>query len=342
LIVMDEPTAVLGDDDTTRLFRTMRRLTERGVTLLFISHFLEQTLEICSTVSVLRNGKVVLSEMASGLTVQQILASMLGRTTADTYPSLPTVRADAPIRLAVRETDDAQGGTSREVTVCAGEIVGIFGLVGSGRSSFAHGIFGAHRYRGVEFRLNHERYIPSNPRRAMALGIGLLPESRKSQGLFLRRSEVDNAILHVLRECVRWRWLVRRGEERRRALTGLEACGVNPLNAQLEVGFLSGGNQQKVLFAKTLASNPLVLILDEPTRGVDINARSGIYRILIDQLTSGAAILLISSDLDEVWEMSHRIVVMRAGRVAREYRQDSTTKAQVLAAALGAEGPHGG
>lgn len=335
IIVMDEPTAALPATAAEELHAVVRNLRDRGVSIVYISHFLDETLALSDEVTVLRGGRIVSSSDAGSMTLDSVVEAMLGRSQASTYPALPPVRPEAPTRLAVTGVKPkGQAGAGASLTIHAGEIVGLFGLVGSGRSQLAHAVFGASGHVDGEIRLNDQSYSPTKPVAGLRRGIALLPESRRDQGLFLDHGQLRNTVVTALRASATW-GVVRPGREKRRFRAALEKSGASNHDPHAVVGGLSGGNQQKVLLAKSLCGDPRVLILDEPTRGVDVGARRVIYDALTRLADGGAAILLISSDLEEAQQMSHRLCVMREGEIVAEFASTGASHGDILNAAFG-------
>jgi ABC-type sugar transport system ATPase subunit len=334
LIVMDEPTAALPAEAARRLFDVIRMITSRGVAVIFVSHFLEETLEISDVVTVLRNGRLVETALAADMTVTRMIEGMLGRSLASSYPKLPVADQSSTPRLVVNNLAD--GGRVREANlkVRPGEIVGIFGLVGSGRSELAHAMFGASQITGGDMAIDGRPHRPRTPAEGLRNGMSLLPESRKDQGLFLDHSERQNTVANGLDQASKFGF-VRRAREGKRARETLRSCAVESPELEKIIRSLSGGNQQKILLAKTIYRHPKILILDEPTRGVDVGARRSIYETIIAMVERGLAVILISSDIEEVQQMSHRLYVMREGRTAAEFLSECTSHREILNAAFG-------
>lgn len=338
LVVMDEPTASLDREDARRLLATARMLADDGITVVFVSHFLEDVLEISDRITVLANGTHVLTADRADLEVDDLVRAMIGGSLDAAFPPLPpepAADADPVFEATDIRVNTVLHGVS--LSVRAGEIVGIFGLVGSGRSEFAHAITGAMRDVQGTIQLNGLPQRITTPKASIAAGITLLPESRKDQGLMLGRSVRDNTALSALSRFTSRLGIVRQRELEAavvEALSPLALRGGNRLDE--EVGNFSGGNQQKVLLAKCLLTQPKLLILDEPTRGVDIGAKRAIYDVIAEIAALGTAIILISSDEAEVMHLSHRIEVFRNGAVVDRVTHREATKDGLLAAALGA------
>ena len=313
LIVMDEPTSALSIDESRHLFDCIFWLREEERTVVYVSHFLEEVLDISQRVTVMRDGRVIRTGPATDETKASLVSGMLGRSLELTFPAAPSVPEDgASPALEVERL--AAGPAVRDVSfsVRRGEIVGIAGLVGSGRSETLRAIFGADPSDAGSVRLGGDAYDPRSPNRSIARGLGMIPESRRDQGLIAGMSVRSNVSLAELREYVRG-GLVSRSAERSAVRTLVERLDVVPPRLEATVATFSGGNQQKVLFAKWLNTAPSVLLLDEPTRGVDIGAKRNIYELIVGLATEGLGIVLVSSELEEVMELSHRVHLMHAG-----------------------------
>jgi len=331
VIVMDEPSAALSGPDTERLHEIVRELVTRGKTILLISHFLREVLALAQTVTVLRDGRVVADLATAEATEGSLVEAMLGRPLTATFPDKTRPAKDAPLVLSVRGLS-APGVVAASVDVRQGEIVGLAGLVGAGRTELARAIYGAEPISAGEVVFGGET-LRGGPRGRLAAGAALIPESRKDSGLIFTRSVLENATLARL-DRLSSMGFVKRGAERRAGLEILERCQVRGARPSARVGALSGGNQQKVLFARMLLCEPRLLIADEPTRGVDVGAKRAIYEMLVSLAESGMGILLISSELEEILGLSDRVVVMRRGRTVAELVGPEMTEAAVLAAAF--------
>jgi rhamnose transport system ATP-binding protein len=332
IIVMDEPSAALSAPETAQLHDIIRSLAQRKSTIVLISHFLREVLELADSVTVLRDGKVVRTSAASEETEASLVEAMLGRPLTMTFPPKRPVEPDAPVVLAVRDLQ-AGGVASASFEVRAGEIVGVAGLVGAGRTELARAIFGANRIKGGVARFASDVALGRSPRRSLGAGVALIPESRRDQGLIFGRSVVENVTLAQLDDLSRF-GIVKRRTERRSATRILDRCAVRGASYSAPVSTLSGGNQQKVLFARILLGEPQLLLADEPTRGVDVGAKLAIYELLVSLAGAGMAIVLISSELEEILGLAHRVLVMRAGRVVAELEGDAMTESAILAAAF--------
>ncbi len=335
VIVMDEPTAALTFDEAERLFAIVRRLRERGTTILYISHFLAEVLALVDTVTVLRDGRLVRTAPAASETVESLVSGMLGRSMELTFPPKEPPPTDAPVVFAVRGL--TRPGVVDDVSfeIRAGEILGLAGLIGSGRTEVARAIFGADKGSGgieVEGRPVRIR----SPRDAIRAGVAMLPEDRKNQGLHMQRSIVENVALPHL-DTVSVAGVVAQRRERRAVGELMRRLDVRMRSTGAKVATLSGGNQQKILFGKWLFRPPRVLLADEPTRGVDVGAKRGIYELIHSLAGRGMAVLLISSEHEEVHGLAHRVLVMRRGRVVAELDQKTMSEDAIVRTALAAE-----
>ena len=338
LIVMDEPSAALSRLETEQLHEIVRSLTRAGTTVVLISHFLREVLGLADAVTVLRDGRVVRTSPAGVETEASLVEAMLGRPLTSTFPPRRTPSPDAPVVLAVRELR-APGVDGASFELRAGEILGLAGLVGAGRTELARALYGAARVEAGTVELAGAGAPGRTPRASLDAGLAMIPESRKEHGLVFGRSSTENVTLSRLRRLSAF-GVVRRAQERRAAREMLERCDVRGAEYSAPVRELSGGNQQKVLLARTLLCGPRVLIADEPTRGVDVGAKRAIYDILADLADQGLGLLVISSELEEVLGLAHRVLVIRRGRITREFPADPPL-GDVMEAAFGLTGPAG-
>ncbi len=331
VLILDEPTASLSAHEVERLFTIVRRLRARGVAILFVSHRLDEVFVLSDRTTVFRDGRHVVTTDTSELTTAGLIRHMVGRTVS-LFPKVET--ATGAVLLDVEGL--TRGGAFRDVTfsVRAGEIVGFAGLVGAGRTEVARVLFGVDQRDGGTVRLDGMPVSFTSPSAAMRAGIAYLPEDRHQQGLVLDFSIAQNVTLPILPRLFP-RFLIRASTEREVAHAYTEQFRVRMTGVDQLVGALSGGNQQKVVLAKWLAAKPKVLILDEPTRGIDIGAKVEVHRIISELAASGLGIILISSDLPEVLGMSDRIVVLHEGRVTAEIPRDRATQERVMFAATG-------
>jgi ABC-type sugar transport system ATPase subunit len=332
VIIFDEPTAPLSSNESEALYGILRRLKERDTTIVYVSHFLEEVLALADTVSVLKDGQHVETKPAAAATVESLIFSMLGRSLEATFPPKRPCRADAPIALEVSDLG-RRGAVSRSsLTVRRGEIVGLAGLVGSGRTELARLIYGADRSDEGTVWVGGDEVRIRSPRDAIENGMAMIPESRKDQGLVMTQSVRENATLPSLGAVTRAGILSSR-RERRLAGSIIEKVGLRPPEPERSVATLSGGNQQKVVFGRWMHQDLTLLIADEPTRGVDVGAKHALHKLLLEQAERGVGVLLISSDLEEIMGLSHRIYVMNKGRLVAELGGDAEED-QILAAAF--------
>ena len=336
VIVMDEPTSSLTSVETSTLHLMIRALRERGTTIIYVSHFLDEVLDLADTVTVLRSGRLVRTRPAAEETEESLVAGMFGAAAAaehfekQQHPSAPVV-LDVSGLSRKGELNDIS------LQIRAGEIVGLAGLIGSGRTELARAISGADPIDSGTIAVEGRTRRIHSPADAMAAGMAFLPESRKDDGLFLELSLAANTTFADLRSVASRLGVVRRATERAKTRELLDLTSVQPPNPSAKVVNLSGGNQQKVLFARWLLLNPRVLILDEPTRGVDVAARAAIHRLINKLAAEGTAVLLISSEIEEVLGLAHRVLVMRRGSITREFSADPPLEA-VMEAAFGLGG----
>ncbi|RUW49091.1 sugar ABC transporter ATP-binding protein [Mesorhizobium sp. M1A.F.Ca.ET.072.01.1.1] len=330
LLAFDEPTSSLTEDEAQRLFRVIRRLKADGVAVIYISHRLREIIELADRCVVMRDGSRVADEPIAALDEQRMVRLMVGRPVSDLFNR--KVRALGPVRLAL------EGVTTRRVDgisfeVRAGEIVGLGGLVGAGRTEVARAVVGLDPLLSGRMAVGGRPYRPREPADAVAAGIGLVPEDRKQEALLLMQAVRDNVSLVVPDKVSRYGFFSRRRE---RALVARHVAELRVKTPSIEqaVGKLSGGNQQKVVFARWQARGPAVLILDEPTRGIDVGAKAEIYRLIESLADQGLAILLISSEMPELLGLADRVLVMQSGRISGELPWQEASEEAVLALAM--------
>jgi simple sugar transport system ATP-binding protein/ribose transport system ATP-binding protein len=331
LVVLDEPTAAMAAPEVERLHDIVRTLTTGGRTVVLVSHFLREVLDLADTVTVLRDGRVVSTRAATAETEATLIASMLGRSLGRVYPVKQPPPPDSPTVLEVRDLT-APGVRAVSFDVRAGEIVGFAGLIGAGRSELVRAIYGALPTTDGAALLRGNP-IPGSPKGSIGAGMALIPESRQDDGLLPRRPVLENVSLPSLDALSRL-GLVRRGPERRRVRDALEqVSGSTRLEAPAVS--LSGGNQQKLLFARAVLTRPGLLIADEPTRGVDVGAKRDLYALLVELAASGVGIVLVSNEMEEILGLAHRVVVMRAGSIVADLAESALTEEAILAAMFG-------
>ncbi|MGW3244578.1 sugar ABC transporter ATP-binding protein [Streptomyces sp. NPDC001070] len=332
VLIMDEPTAALTGTEVARLFGVVKSLREQGAAVLFISHRLEEIFALCQRVTTLRDGAWIASEPLDGLTEDDLVRRMVGRDLDELYP-----KQDAEIgevALSVRRLTREGVFTDVSFEVRRGEIVGLAGLVGAGRSEVARAVFGVDRRDAGEVVVNGKPLRGGAPSLAMAAGIALVPEDRRAQGLVMDMSIERNIGLTGFAATSKGGLMSRRAE-RNRAVDWAVRLQVKYARMADFVGTLSGGNQQKVVLAKWLATAPEVLIVDEPTRGIDVGTKAEVHRLLSRLASEGVAVLMISSDLPEILGMADRVLVMHEGRLTAEIPRSEATEESVMAAATG-------
>ncbi|WP_448002795.1 sugar ABC transporter ATP-binding protein [Agromyces bauzanensis] len=330
VLIMDEPTAALSGVEVERLFAVARSLRDEGRALMFISHRFDEVFALCDTVTVMRDGSYIATTPIRETSVDELVRQMVGRDVAELFPKLPAEIGDDV--LVVEGLTRAGVFHDISFTVRAGEIVGLAGLVGAGRSEVARAVFGVDPYESGSVRLGGRPLPKGNPRVAMSRGLALVPEDRRKQGLVLDESVTRNITL-AIRGSLAKAGLLWGGPENRAAATWASRLEVKTAALDAETGTLSGGNQQKVVLGKWLATNPKVLIVDEPTRGIDVGTKAEVHRLLSELAQQGLAILMISSELPEVLGMADRVLVMREGHLTGEFARAEATPETVMFAA---------
>jgi rhamnose transport system ATP-binding protein len=335
VLIMDEPTASLSEEDAQSLFNVIRRLRARGVGIIYISHRLEELPLIADRVTVLRDGSTIDTRLMSEVDRQELIRLMVGRELSAVFPKQTVELGEVVLEL--RQFGCRAAGVSNvNLTVRAGEIVGLAGLVGAGRTELARTIFGLMRKDAGEILLRGKVVNITNPARAIACGIAYLPEDRRHHGVILDMAVSANITLASLNQLARFGAFDFR-REKEIAADYTARLGIRTPAIFAPVATLSGGNQQKVALSRWLAINPSVLILDEPTQGIDVGAKSEIHALMTELAARGAAILMISSELPEILGMSDRIAVMRGGTIVSIVDRQDATPPQILALALGHE-----
>jgi rhamnose transport system ATP-binding protein len=334
VLIMDEPTAALSGPEVERLFAVVRALQEAGAGVLFISHRLEEVFAICDTVTVMRDGAVVHDAAVADMTTDEMVRRMVGRELGALFPKQDAQVGERVVEVKRLTREGVFFDVSFEVR--AGEIVALAGLVGAGRSEVARAIFGIDRSDAGHVEVAGRRLPPGRPLAAMQAGIAFVPEDRRMQGLVMDLSIARNATLTRMRALARL-GLIRAGAENRLAREWAQRLQLKYHRLEDPVGFLSGGNQQKVVLAKWLATEPKLLILDEPTRGIDVGTKAEVHRLMGELAGRGLAVLMISSELPEVLGMADRVLVMREGRLTSELSRDEADEERVIRAATGVE-----
>ncbi|MEX2287258.1 MAG: sugar ABC transporter ATP-binding protein [Planctomycetaceae bacterium] len=333
LLILDEPTASLTEPEVDRLFAHLKRLRSQGVTILYVSHRLDEIFRITDRVAVLRDGQLVAVHQTGSVTADRLVHDMVGRPLEQVYPRS---RGNVPGQLLLEVENVSRAGMFRDVSfgVRAGEIVGLAGLVGAGRSELARAIYGMYGVDTGQMRLNGQPWSPLNPHEALRSGLVYVPEERKRHGLVLDHS-LSESISIGFSDLMSRFGLISHKRETAGVLAALRAYDIRSAGPKQPVGMLSGGNQQKALLARWLERQPDVILLDEPTRGVDVGAKAQIHALIDRMANAGKAIVFISSDLPEVLGMSDRILVMNRGRISAELRGEMMTQQNVILAASG-------
>jgi inositol transport system ATP-binding protein len=337
LIVMDEPTSALSASEVDKLYRIARDLRDQGLSIIFVTHRLEEVFEICDRYTVLRDGRYVGSGAVAETNVDSIIRMMVGREVSTLFAHR---QAAEPGEVALAVEGLTRHGNTQDphavvldgvsLNVRRGEILGIAGLVGAGRTEVARAVFGADPFDSGRVLVEGKPVTIRSPRDAIRHGIGLVPEDRKQQALFLALAVRMNLSMASLGALERWGWFVDEAAESRMVEEYKRALNIRMAGPEQLIANLSGGNQQKVVLARWLALRPKVLIVDEPTRGIDVGAKVEVHNLLYDMARSGIAVIAISSELPEVLAISDRIVTMREGRVTGEIGRDEATQEKLM------------
>jgi len=312
LLIMDEPTAALGLTETKHLMDLIRRLTAQGKAILYISHRLDEVFGIADRVTILKDGRRVKTAPISELKVSEVVRMMVGFDIGQHYPKERNVKEQPRLEVEHMSTDNGVHDVS--FTFNVGEVFGLGGMLGSGRTEIIRAIFGLDRIASGQIRLDGKEVQFHSPKEAIASGIGLIPENRKTDGSFFNFEGPKNITISRLKALLQGPWL-RLSKERQIGKTYLEKMNVSPMAMERSVQYLSGGNQQKVIIARWLFSQARLLIMDEPTQGIDIGAKHEIYKVINELTANGISILLISSDFPELLAMSDRVAVVRDGHI---------------------------
>jgi ribose transport system ATP-binding protein len=336
VLLLDEPTSAIGRHEIERLYQVIRALCRQGIGVVYVSHKLDEVFAIADRITVLKDGQLVGTTHTQQTSQDEIVRMMVGRKFDDLYP--PRSETHVQSYLRVRNLS-GRGFSEIDLTARSGQILGLFGLTGAGRTELARGIFGLEPVREGQIYLGDRLVRISNARQAMKLGIAYVTEDRKIDGLFLKMSLEENVAATNLKVVSNGVFL---SSTRLKSLTAelVQQLKIKSAGLKQQVGYLSGGNQQKVLFGKWLARQPQVLLVDEPTRGVDVGAKADIHMLLRVLAQGGAAIIMISSELPEILGLSDRVAVMRAGRLIADFDIDDVTEEKIVALASGATTIH--
>lgn len=339
LIIMDEPSAALSDKEVETLHNIVRDLKSRGVSVIYVTHRLNEVFALCDRFTVFQDGRYSGEGEVAKTNVDEIIKMMVGREVAFTRrPAEETHHTHRPIVLSVKNLNrekpalDPHGIALHNVSfnIHEGEVLGIAGLVGAGRTEIARCLFGVESYTADEILLNGQPYQASSPLDALEKGVALVPEDRKKEGLVLGLAIRTNMTLPILKNLLQLKWFVNEDQESKLIDTYQTALRIKMASSELEARKLSGGNQQKVILARCMALNPKVLIVDEPTRGIDVGAKSDVHQVLFDMAKKGVAVLVISSDLPEIMAISDRIITLSEGRITGEIHGDEATEEKLM------------
>lgn len=331
ILVMDEPTSSLGREDAERLFDTMRGLREKGYGIIFISHRLEEVFAVTDRIAVLRDGEVVETRKSADWDMDSLVFAMVNRRIDQFYP-----KRALPLGETALTAEGLQNRLIQNVSFSmrAGEILGVAGLVGSGRTELLKTLYGVHKLRKGRLAIFGRDVRLASPKQALAHGVAMVPENRKAEGLILEDTVKENIVLSVLRKIARFE-IVRKASIDKIAYRAVKYFEIRTPSRNQKVVRLSGGNQQKIVFARNAEVEPRILLLDEPTRGIDIGSKVDIYNRILDFAEAGAAILLVSSDLTEILGMTDRVLVMKEGAMVAELKTDETDAKTIMDYATG-------
>jgi putative xylitol transport system ATP-binding protein len=333
VLIMDEPTSALGEREADNLFRTIKRLTEIGVGIIYVSHRLTEIFRVADEYTVFRDGSFIESGRLADIDRRHLIRQIIGRDLSSQFRSKAEAGKVIPPPsvplLAVKNLSRAPAFTDINLSVYPGEIVGIFGLLGSGRTEFLEAVFGLDRRVSGQISVSGQAIAPKHPREMKKLGLALVTEDRKASGLVLCRSVRENLVLSALPRMSRFGWLNQR-KERKSATETVAQLRIRAASIRMPVRNLSGGNQQKVVLGRWVQIQPQILLLDEPTRGIDEGAKHEIYAFMTGFAREGGAIIMVSSEVEEILGMSDRIVVFRRGRLEAELTNENLSQVELL------------
>jgi inositol transport system ATP-binding protein len=331
VIIMDEPTSAISDKEVATLFKIIKDLKQKGVGILYISHKMDEIFQISDTITVLRDGQYIGTKPASDLDQPTLISMMVGREISNLFPEIVPSKGD--VVLSVKQL--TRQGVFSDITfeVRKGEVLGLAGLMGAGRTEVARAIFGLDRYDSGEIQLNGQTVRVHSPAEAIALGIGYVSEDRKGLGFIPAMTIQDNITLSSLPQHAKAGWVMT-DSEATVATRMMQNLRIKATGAAQKVSHLSGGNQQKVVIAKVLQAAPDVVILDEPTRGIDIGAKFEIYKLINDLTAQGIAVVMISSELPEILGLSHRILVLSKGKQTALFSNTEATQDMIMKFAM--------
>jgi ribose transport system ATP-binding protein len=333
ILIMDEPSAVLGEKDLEKLFEVVRSLQARGIGIIYISHRLKEIFELADEVTVLKDGRYIDTKLVSDVTMDDLVKLMIGRDLKDVYPKREPAAGD--VVLEVNKVSRPKLVHDISFNLHAGEIVGFAGITGSGRTELVRTIFGADPFSG-EMKVLGKPYKPRSPADAINHGIALVTEDRKAQGLLLKQNVAINTTVSGLKQLTRF-GIIQLSKERALVTRMIRELSIKTPGPNFIVVNMSGGNQQKVILARWLSVGTKILIMDEPTRGIDVGSKSEIYQIMHELTKQGVGVIMISSELPEVLGMSDRIMVMRQGTIVKELSRAEASEEEVMKYAVGSE-----
>lgn len=333
VIVMDEPTAALSAQEVERLFQVATRLKDQGHAVVFVSHRLDEVFALCQRMTVMRDGTTIGSKLIADTNEAEVIQMMVGREVSELFPKLEVQSGEVVLKVDGLGASGNFKGISFEVR--AGEILGVAGLVGSGRSEVMRAIFGVDKYNEGSVELFGKAVPKGNPAKSMSMGMALVPEDRRQQGLFMPTSIARNSAITILQRLTK-AFAISRKKEVQTASDWGQTLQLKYASIWDAVERLSGGNQQKVVLAKWLATEPKLLIVDEPTRGIDVGTKSEVHRLLSQKAKEGMAIIMVSSELPEVLGMSDRVIVMREGLMVGHFIRSEATPENIISVATGA------
>jgi methyl-galactoside transport system ATP-binding protein len=332
IIVLDEPTSSLTEEEVGHLFRIIRTLRERGCGIIYISHKMEEILQISDEITVMRDGTHVTTEPAANMSMEKIIRLMVGRELSNRFPEKSAKIGDTVLEIKNISSRYAKvNGVS--LTVKQGEIVGLAGLAGAGRSELLENIFGISTRAAGELYLNGKQIHNRTPREAITNGFALLTEERRATGIFGILDITENTTITALRKYRRWKLLLSDRTRRLDTDKMIRRLAVKTASRETQIRTLSGGNQQKVILSRWLLTSPQILLLDEPTRGIDVGAKYEIYVLLEELAAAGKSILMVSSELPELIGVCHRIYVMSGGEITGVVDADKTSQEEIMALA---------
>ncbi len=330
IVIMDEPNSALNDKETQALFQIIRKLKEQDITILYVSHRLEEVFKISDRITVLRDGKYMGTWETKKTSIPFIISQMIGRTFDETFPPIKKIDKKAQLILEIRNLSKEKCLENVSFSVRAGEILGFAGLEGSGIRDLFHILFGLEKANSGEILFEGKKTNIHSTSQAIKAGWGLIPANRREHGLIMAWPLDENIALVILRRLLNFFRLINNQKKQTKALEYIKKLRISTDSIEKIVFDLSGGNQQKAVIAKWLATEPKMLILDDPTRGIDVGAKVEVYGFMQELTKQGITILFTSSEFDEVLGLSHRIIVMRQGKIIQEFNHKEASKAEIL------------